>query len=171
MRCEHMAAERLQRILARAGLGSRRACERLITQGRLTVDGQLVTELGTTADPQVSVICVDGRPINRNVLAISFCTSRRATCRNPDPRAGHPSWLDLVSIPERLYPVGRLDLDSEGLLLLTNDGDLALHLTHPRFEHPKSYLVQVEGFPNPRSCGDCAMGLCWKMAPLPQPRS
>jgi CMP/dCMP kinase len=150
MRGESMSAERLQRILARAGLGSRRACERLITQGRLTVDGQLVTELGATADPQVSVICVDGRSIQPERLRYVLLHKPAGYLSNPDPRAGHPSWLDLVSVPERLYPVGRLDLDSEGLLLLTNDGDLALHLTHPRFEHPKTYLVQVEGIPNPR---------------------
>jgi cytidylate kinase len=145
-----MSAERLQRILARAGLGSRRACERLIAQGRLTVDGKLVTELGSTADPQVSVICVDGRPIQPERPRYIILHKPAGYLSNPDPRAGHPSWLDLVSIPERLYPVGRLDLDSEGLLLLTNDGDLAQHLTHPRFEHRKTYLVQVEGTPDPR---------------------
>ena len=68
----------------------------------------------------------------------------------PDPRAEYPSWEELVKVPERLYVVGRLDQDSEGLLLLTNDGDLAVRLTHPRYEHPKTYLVQVQGYPNPR---------------------
>jgi cytidylate kinase len=114
------------------------------------VDGQPVTELGVTADPQVSVICVDGRPIQPERPRYVLLNKPAGYLSNPDPRAGHPSWLDLVAVPERLYPVGRLDLDSEGLLLLTNDGDLAQHLTHPRFEHPKTYLVQVQGVPNPR---------------------
>jgi cytidylate kinase len=145
-----MSEERLQKILARAGFGSRRACERLISQGHLTVDGQLVTELGATADPRVSLICVDGQPIRPERSRYLVLHKPAGYLSNPDPRAGHPSWLDLVSVPERLFPVGRLDLESEGLLVLTNDGDLAQLLTHPRFEHPKTYLVQVEGIPNPR---------------------
>jgi CMP/dCMP kinase len=145
-----MPKERLQRILARAGLGSRRACERLIVEGRLTVDDKLVTELGAMADPESSVICVDGRPIHAERTRYIVLHKPAGFLSNPDSRSVHPSWLDLVSVPERLYPVGRLDLDSEGLLLLTNDGDLAQHLTHPRFEHPKTYLVQVVGVPDPR---------------------
>ena len=145
-----MSEERLQRILARAGLGSRRACERLILQGRLTVDGHVVTELGATADPRAAMICVDGRPIHPEQSRYIVLHKPAGYLSNPDPRAGHPSWLDLVSVPERIFPVGRLDLDSEGLLLLTNDGELAQHLTHPRFEHSKTYLVQVQGIPNPR---------------------
>jgi CMP/dCMP kinase len=145
-----MSEERLQRILARAGLGSRRACERLISQGHLTVDGRLVTELGATADPLASVICVDGQPIHLEPSRYIVFHKPAGYLSNPDPRAVHPSWLDLVSVSERLFPVGRLDLESEGLLLLTNDGELAQHLTHPRFEHPKTYLVQVEGIPNQR---------------------
>ena len=145
-----MSEERLQKILARAGLGSRRACERLITHGHLTVDGRLVTELGATADPLLSVICVDGQPIHLERACYIVLHKPAGYLSSPDPRADHPSWLDLVSVPERLFPVGRLDLDSEGLLLLTNDGELAQHLTHPRFEHPKTYLVQVEGIPSQR---------------------
>jgi cytidylate kinase len=145
-----MSEERLQKILARAGFGSRRSCERLISQGHLTVDGLLVTELGATADPRASVICVDGQPIRAERSRYLVLHKPAGYLSNPDPRAGHPSWLDLVSVPERLFPVGRLDLESEGLLLLTNDGDLAQLLTHPRFEHPKTYLVQCEGIPNPR---------------------
>lgn len=145
-----MSEERLQRILARAGLGSRRTCERLIAQGHVTVDGQLVTELGVMADSRASLICVDGQQIRAERTRYILLHKPAGYLSNPDPRAGHPSWLDLVAVPERLYPVGRLDLESEGLLLLTNDGELAQHLTHPRFEHPKTYLVQVEGIPNPR---------------------
>jgi cytidylate kinase len=122
----------------------------LIIQGHVAVDGRLVTELGSTADPQASLIVVDGQRIHAERLRYILLHKPAGYLSNPDARAGHPSWLDLVAVPERLYPVGRLDLESEGLLLLTNDGDLALHLTHPRFEHPKTYLVQVEGIPNPR---------------------
>jgi cytidylate kinase len=145
-----MSEQRLQRILALAGLGSRRACEKLIAQGRVTVDGQRVTELGVTADPAASRICVDGRQIQAERARYILLHKPAGYLSNPDPRAGHPSWLDLVAVPERLYPVGRLDLDSEGLLLLTNDGELAQQLTHPSFEHLKTYLVEVEGIPNPR---------------------
>lgn len=145
-----MAEVRLQKILARAGLGSRRECEELILAGRVAVDGHTVTEIGTRADPGTSEIRVDGRPIEAEPFRYIMLHKPAGYLSGPDARAGYPSWLDLVKVPERLYAVGRLDLESEGLLLLTNDGELALRLMHPRYEHQKTYLVQVEGVPEPR---------------------
>lgn len=145
-----MPQERLQKILAQAGLGSRRACEELIAAGRVAVDGKVITEPGTQVDPQTAKISVDGRPIAIERPRYIMLHKPAGYLSGPDPRAGYPSWLDLVKVPERLYAVGRLDQDSEGLLLLTNDGELANHLMHPRYEHPKTYLVQVEGIPNLR---------------------
>lgn len=142
--------ERLQKVLARAGIGSRRACEELILAGRVTVDGQVVTELGVRVDPGKAQLAVDGKPITLEPLRYIMFHKPPGYLSAPDPRAGYPAWSDLVQVPERLYAVGRLDQDSEGLLLLTNDGELALHLMHPRYEHPKTYLVQVEGVPDPR---------------------
>jgi CMP/dCMP kinase len=145
-----MPRERLQRILARAGLGSRRTCEKLITGGHVTIDDQLATELGATADPLVSSIRVDGQLVQQEQPRYVILHKPSGYLSNPDARSGLASWLNLVSVPERLFPVGRLDLDSEGLLLLTNDGELSQRLIHPRFEHVKTYLVQVVGLPNPR---------------------
>ena len=145
-----MAEERLQKVLAQAGLGSRRACEELIEAGRVTVDGRVITELGRRVDPALTDIRVDGQPITAEKHRYIILNKPAGYLSGPDPRAEYPSWEALVKVPERLYAVGRLDQDSEGLLLLTNDGDLAVRLTHPRYEHPKTYLVQVQGFPNPR---------------------
>lgn len=145
-----MPEERLQKILARAGLGSRRVCEALIQAGRVTVDGRVVTELGLQVDPSAVEIAVDGQPIALERPRYIMLHKPAGYLSSPDPRAGLPSWPDLVQVPERLYAVGRLDQDSEGLLLLTNDGELALRLTHPRYEHVKTYLVEVEGVPSPR---------------------
>ncbi len=145
-----MAEERLQKVLAQAGLGSRRACEELIQAGRVTVDGHVVTELGGRVDPALADIRVDGQPIAAEHHRYILLNKPAGYLSGPDPRAEYPSWEALVKVPERLYAVGRLDQDSEGLLLLTNDGDLAVRLTHPRYEHAKTYLVQVQGYPNPR---------------------
>lgn len=145
-----MAEERLQKLLARAGVASRRASEELISAGRVTVDGRVVTELGTKVDPDRCEILVDGKPLPRERLRYVMLHKPQGILSGHDPKAEYPSWETLVKAPERLYAVGRLDHDSEGLLLLTNDGDLALRLSHPRYEHPKTYLVQVEGLPDPR---------------------
>src|SRR5512135_520962 len=145
-----MPRERLQKILAAAGVASRRASEEMIQAGRVSVDGRVVTELGTLADPAVNEIRVDGQPLDRPRLRYVVLHKPAGYLSGPDPRAGYPSWQDLVKVPERLFAVGRLDHDSEGLLLLTNDGELANLFTHPRYGHAKTYLVQVEGVPNPR---------------------
>ncbi|PKO21685.1 MAG: hypothetical protein CVU38_13465 [Chloroflexi bacterium HGW-Chloroflexi-1] len=145
-----MPEERLQKILARAGLGSRRACEEIIVAGRVTVAGRVVTELGVKVDPAVAEIRVDGRPVVGERHRYIMLHKPAGYLSGADRRAEYPSWQKLVKAPERLFAVGRLDQDSEGLLLLTNDGRLAHRLTHPRYEHPKTYLVQVAGFPDPR---------------------
>lgn len=141
-----MAEERLQKILAAAGVASRRASEDLIVAGRVTVDGETVTELGTKVDPAAARIAVDGRPID--------VRSRHVYYKLHKPRGvlsdvgGDTRGRETVAglLPPgagRLFPVGRLDLNSEGLVLMTDDGELAHRLTHPRYEHPKTYFVLV----------------------------
>ncbi len=142
--------ERLQKVLARAGVASRRACEQLIRAGRVTVNGLTVTELGTKVRPDVDILAVDGRPVSVSTPPVYVMLNKPPgyVSTTSDPY-GRPTVLDLL--PEytdaRLYPVGRLDTDSEGLLLLTNDGSLTERLTHPRYGLEKEYLVWVEGEP------------------------
>lgn len=145
-----MPEERLQKLLAHAGVASRRASEEMIEAGRVTVDGQVIRALGVRVDPEKSEVRVDGQRVQFERLRYIVLHKPFGILSGSDPKAGYPSWEELVNVPERLYAVGRLDHDSEGLLLLTNDGELALHLSHPRYEHPKTYLVQVEGVPNAR---------------------
>jgi 23S rRNA pseudouridine2605 synthase len=153
-----MSAERLQKILARAGFGSRRACETLIQDGRVLVNGQRV-ELGSKADPQVDKIVVDGQALAFVAQEFVYIAVNkpRGILSSPDtPQPGkkgtiskpRKTVLDLVDYTERLFPVGRLDADSEGLMLLTNDGALANRLTHPRYGHEKEYRVLVARHPD-----------------------
>ncbi len=141
--------ERLQKALARAGYGSRRACEVLIDAGRVTVDGQ-VAILGQRVDPESHVICVDGKLAQTVENKIYFLLNKPlgvvTTASDPQNR---PTVLDLVSTDTRIFPVGRLDMNTEGLLLLTNDGRLAHLLTHPSSGIPKEYLARVDGDPSP----------------------
>jgi 23S rRNA pseudouridine2605 synthase len=139
--------ERLNKVLAHAGVGSRRHCEELIAAGRVTVDGRAVRELGTKVEPEQHV-AVDGQPIHAERSVYWLVNKPRGyLCTNFDP-ARRPLAIDLVpQVSQRVYTVGRLDEDSEGLLLLTNDGDLANRLMHPRFGVEKTYLVQVAGHP------------------------
>jgi 23S rRNA pseudouridine2605 synthase len=140
--------ERLNKFLAHAGVGSRRHCDELIAHGRVSVDGAVVRELGTKVEPGAQEVCIDGQPLHGEKLVYWVLNKPRGyLCTNHDP-AGRPRALDLVPhITERVFTVGRLDEDSEGLLLLTNDGDLAHKLMHPRFGVEKTYLVQVAGKP------------------------
>jgi 23S rRNA pseudouridine2605 synthase len=140
--------ERLNKFLAHAGVGSRRHCEDLIVRGRVTVDGKVVRELGTKVEPGEHAVAVDGQPLHVERPTYWLVNKPRGyLCTNFDP-AGRPLAVDLVDhVPQRVYTVGRLDEDSEGLLLLTNDGDLAFKLMHPRFGVEKTYLVQVAGHP------------------------
>jgi 23S rRNA pseudouridine2605 synthase len=145
-----MPPERLQKIIAAAGIASRRKAEELITAGLVSVNGQTVTELGTKADPQVDRIKVNGRVIGsaeRHVyLLLNKPKGYVTTVTDPE---GRPTVLDLVrGVKARVYPVGRLDYLSEGLLLLTNDGELAQKLTHASSHVPKTYLVKLSGKPS-----------------------
>jgi len=141
--------ERLNKFLAHAGVGSRRHVEDLIRAGRVSVDGQPVRELGTKVDPANQRVSVDGQPIREERLVYWLVHKPRGyVCTNYDP-ARRPRAIDLVPhVDQRVYTVGRLDEESEGLLLLTNDGELAHRLMHPRFGIEKTYLVQVAGHPN-----------------------
>lgn len=140
--------ERLQKVLAHAGVGSRRACEDLITQGRVTINGQTVRELGTRVDPAQVKIEVDGQRIHgERLVYFAVHKPKGYVSTNNDP-AGKPRVIDLLpEIPQRVYTVGRLDEQSMGLLLLTNDGELANKLAHPRFGVEKIYRVVVAGEP------------------------
>jgi 23S rRNA pseudouridine2605 synthase len=139
--------ERLQKVMAHAGVASRRKCEELILQGRVRVNGQVVTQLGTKVDPVQDIIEVDGQPITLEKKVYILLHKPRGYLSDTFDFRGRPSALSLVPDGERLYPAGRLDARSEGLLLLTNDGELAHRLTHPRYEHEKEYLALVEGEP------------------------
>ena len=178
--------ERLQKILATAGVASRRAAEDLIRAGRVRVNGQVVTRLGTAADPDRDLIAVDDRPLGRAAervyLALHKPVGVVTTVRDPQ---GRPTVLDLLrqsdpaqarsfsqqsrlgspqGAPDspaigRVYPVGRLDLDSSGLVLLTDDGELAARLTHPRYHVEKEYLVEVQGDPPDEALAHFEAGL------------
>lgn len=138
--------ERLQKILARAGIGSRRHNEELITAGRVQVNGR-VARLGDSADPLHDTILLDGDRLNlQSPIYIMLNKPKGILSSTEDEMdAGRATIRDLVDVPGHLYPVGRLDKQSEGLILLTNDGELAHRLTHPRYEHAKTYLVWLDG--------------------------
>jgi 23S rRNA pseudouridine2605 synthase len=140
--------ERLQKVMARTGLGSRRVSEQLIDQGRVTVNGQ-VAGLGARVRPE-DVVAVDGAVISTMVDGVTYLLNKPVgvvtTARDTH---GRPTVVDLVPAEPRVFPVGRLDLDTEGLLLLTNDGALAHRLSHPSFGIDKEYLVHVRGRPGP----------------------
>lgn len=137
---------RLQKALAQAGIASRRASEKLIQEGRVRVNGQTVTEMGVKVDPAHDQIAVDGRPVQAAPKLRYVMVHKPAGYLSVvrDDR-GRQALIDLVLEAEGLHPVGRLDLDSEGLILLTNDGALTDRLTHPRYEHDKEYHVLVSG--------------------------
>ena len=141
---------RLQKVLSQAGIASRRAAERLITEGRVSVNGTTVREMGTKADPAVDDIRVDGRRVKsaerQRYLLLNKPAGYVTTRSDPQRR---PTVIDLLGgVREYVYPVGRLDYDTEGLLLLTNDGDLAARLTHPRHQVERTYEARVAGMPD-----------------------
>ncbi len=142
--------ERLQKVLAEAGIASRRKAEEMILAGRVRVNGKVVDTLGAKVDPAHDTILADNQPVrieNKIYLALN---KPRGYISDRDETGEHKTALDLVPQGERLFAAGRLDLDSEGLLLLTNDGELTFRLTHPRFEHEKEYLALVAGQPEPQ---------------------
>jgi 23S rRNA pseudouridine2605 synthase len=139
---------RLQKILAQAGYGSRRKCEELIKEGRVGVNGK-PAELGMKADPERDEITVNRVPIveaqGKQYILLHKPKGVISAVTSPDRR---PTVRELIDLPGRLYPVGRLDVNSEGLILMTNDGELTNHLTHPRYEHEKEYRVLVQPLPS-----------------------
>ena len=141
--------ERLQKVLAAVGFGSRRACEELIRDGRVTVDGA-VAVLGQRVDTRVAQVAVDGVPVSVRPGLVYYLLNKPAVVVTTasDPQ-GRPTVIELVPAEPRVFPVGRLDADTEGLLILTNDGDLAHRLAHPSFGVEKEYLVEVESLPSP----------------------
>ena len=135
--------ERLQKILARAGYGSRRACEEFISKGRVTVNGQIAT-LGMKADPEIDRIEINNQIVRESEPLKYFAIYKpRGVISAASSPEGRQTVRDLIDEPGRLYPVGRLDADSEGLILMTNDGELTNRLTHPRYGHQKEYKVLV----------------------------
>jgi 23S rRNA pseudouridine2605 synthase len=143
-----MPSERLQKVLAQAGLGSRRRCEELIEDGAVTVNGRVAT-LGDKVDPAVDRVEVDGVPIATRPGLVYYLLNKPAgVVTSAGDRHGRRSVTELVPTEPRVFPVGRLDLETEGLLLLTNDGDLTHRLTHPSFGVEKEYVAEVEGRPS-----------------------
>jgi 23S rRNA pseudouridine2605 synthase len=140
--------DRLQKVLAAAGLGSRRACELLIEEGRVTVDGEVAVP-GRRVDPETAHVEVDGTPVPVRPGMVTWLLNKPkgvvSTAHDPQ---GRSTVVDLVPQEPRVFPVGRLDADTEGLILLTNDGELAHRLTHPSFGVEKEYLAEVEGTPS-----------------------
>lgn len=142
--------KRLQKIISESGIASRRKAEELIREGRVTVDGQIITKMGYLADARKNKIRVDGKliPYDQKKIYILLYKPKNYITSREDPQE-RPTVIDLLKkIPARVFPVGRLDFDAEGLLLLTNDGDFAQRLLHPRFSIPRTYLVKVKGFPD-----------------------
>lgn len=155
-----MAEERLNKLLARAGLGSRRQVEELIREGRVTVDDKVVRELGTKVDPEKHEVCVDGERIRlERPVYYLFYKPKNVLCTNYDP-SGRLRVVDFFAgVAQRVYPVGRLDRASEGLMIVTNDGELANLLTHPRYGVPKTYHVQVAGDPSDEDLAKLTKGI------------
>ncbi len=151
--------ERLQKVLAHAGVASRRKCEELILARRVRVNGKIVSELGTQVDPTRDHIEVDGATIRAEKKSYIILHKPRGYLSDIDEARGKPLAVDLVSTRARLYAAGRLDANSEGLLLLTNDGDLAHRITHPRYQHEKEYLALVEGEPNEETLARLQKGI------------
>lgn len=145
------SGERLQRVMAEAGVASRRECERLIESGAVEVNGEVITSLPCFVDPANDRIVVDGRPIRktpeRHLYIMLNKPARTLTTLSDEPGADRKTVMSLINHPQkgRLFPIGRLDYDTTGLLLITNDGELANRLTHPRYGVPKTYRVVVKG--------------------------
>ena len=151
--------QRLQRAMAAAGFGSRRECETMIEEGRVEVDGTVVNKLGSKVDPFTQKIFVDGQKLTmprHKYYALNKPPGVVSTSKDP---SGRLHVIDLIKSEQRVYNVGRLDQSSEGLILVTNDGDLANQLTHPRFGIEKTYLVQVQGIPTAENLKSLTQGV------------
>ena len=153
--------ERLQKILARAGIASRRTAEQLIKQGKVAVDGHIVTEMGYRVDPAKHRITFEGKTVSLTADKIYVLLNKPkgyvTTLRDPQGRPIVSSLL--TGISERLFPVGRLDLDTEGALLMTNDGELANRVIHPRHEVNKTYVAKVKGHPSRENLAQLEKGI------------
>ena len=144
-----MKMERLQKILAQAGVASRRKCEDLIVAGKVEVNGEVVTTLGTKADPAQDIITVSGKPIHNEKKVYIVMNKPKGVITSASDPEGRKIVSDyLRDVKERVYPVGRLDYDTEGLIILTNDGEFANLLTHPKHHVPKTYMATVKGVPH-----------------------
>lgn len=161
-----MALERLQKMMAEAGVASRRHAEAMIAAGRVTVNGEVVTEMGVRVDSERDRIEVDGQPLTPEAKVYLALNKPEGVITTAEDTHDRPTTLSLI--PQdvgRVYPVGRLDMDSQGLLLLTNDGDLAYRLTHPGFEHEKEYKIRVAGHPSERLLAQLARGIVLEDGP------
>ena len=151
--------DRLQKVMAHAGVASRRKSEDIIKQGRVTVNGQVVTDMGVQVK-KYDLVKVDGIPLEREVLVYVLMNKPKGTVSTVDDPKGRPTVVDLLQdLNQRIYPVGRLDYDTTGALLLTNDGDLANKLMHPRYEFEKTYRAKVKGLINQSSLAQLEQGL------------
>ena len=155
-----MSAERLQKVLASAGIASRRDCEEFISAGRVSVNGKVVLVPGTRVDPEQDEIVVDGRPIGqispRTYVMLNKPAGVVSTADDPQ---GRPTVVELVDLPQRLFSVGRLDYDSEGLLLMTDDGELTQRLTHPSYQIEKEYRALLDQAPSPDAIREWRSGV------------
>lgn len=153
------SGDRLQKVLARAGVGSRRAVEEMIVRGRIQVNGTRA-QLGQRIDPSKDEVKVDGSTVPLQEDLLHFLLNKPAgVVSTADDPEGRTTVVDLVETDGRVWPVGRLDIETEGAIILTNDGDLALHLTHPRFGVPKTYVAEVQGSMTPRTARQLARGV------------
>ena len=155
--------ERLQKILSRAGIASRRAAEQLITDGRVSVNGELVQELGAKADAEKDAIRVDGRRVKPTAESVYLLLNKPkgVVSTRSDPE-GRTTVMDLVPKFPGLYPVGRLDYSTEGLILLTNDGAFAERVAHPRFEVERRYHAKVKCTPTPETLAKAKRGIVFE---------
>ena len=153
--------ERLQKVLAKAGVASRRGAEKLIRQGKVRVDGKVVTEMGTKVDPETQVINCNGVALASQEKKVYILLHKPSGYLSTvDDPQGRPIVTDLLkNIKERVYPVGRLDLDTEGALLLTNDGELAQKILHPSHEVNKTYVAKVKGVPGRKKLDELSKGI------------
>src|SRR5437667_8110745 len=156
-----MSSERLQKIMAACGIAARRKAEQIIAAGRVTLSGKVVTEQGTKADPDGDVVCVDGKPLkNRERLLYFLLHKPKGYVTTVSDPEGRPTVMELIkNCPERVYPVGRLDYASEGLLLMTNDGALAQKLMKAGSHVPKTYLVKISGKPGEKDLNRLRTGI------------
>lgn len=151
--------QRLQKVLARAGFGSRRVCDDLIAEGRVTVNGE-VASLGRRVDPDTDHVALDGVPVSVREGSVYYLLNKpRGVITTAQDTHDRATVVEMVPDEPRVFPVGRLDADTEGLILLTNDGDLAHRLTHPSFGVEKEYLAEVEGTPAPQALRTLRQGV------------